>query len=142
MNPKSRYNTKIDIWSIGCIFYELVSGKLFIKNGKTELNALNSILERLGDPPEELVLEHMKNLEIDPEKFPYKKGPRKNATEGLEFIDTNALDLINKCLTYDTSRRISASEALNHPYFAKYYEGEHDLVFEGFMDDGFEKDNA
>ena len=41
------YDTKIDIWSIGCIFYELITKKILFK-GKNEVSQLSTIYEMIG----------------------------------------------------------------------------------------------
>ena len=85
-----KYNEKCDIWSCGVIMYILLSQKLpFNSENDNEEELLNKIL--LG--------------KYDLESPPFDK------------ISKNAKDLINKLLTSDPQKRISAEEALNHPWF-------------------------
>ena len=85
----NNYNEKCDIWSCGIIFYLLLSGN-FPFSGKTE----NEIIEKILNPKIEF------NLPI------------------FNNISEEAKDLIKKCLIYDKNKRISAEEALNHPFFS------------------------
>ena len=85
----NNYNEKCDIWSCGIIFYLLLSGN-FPFFGKTE----NEIIEKILNP----------KFEFD---FPI-----------FNNISEEAKDLIKKCLIYDKNKRISAEEALNHPFFS------------------------
>ena len=85
----NNYNEKCDIWSCGIIFYLLLSGN-FPFSGKTE----NEIIEKILNPKIEF------NLPI------------------FNNISEEAKDLIKKCLIYDKNKRISAEEALTHPFFS------------------------
>ena len=87
---KKKYNEKCDIWSCGVIMYILLSQRLpFNSEKENEEELLNKIL--LG--------------KFDLESPPFDK------------ISKNAKDLITKLLTSDPQKRISAEEALNHPWF-------------------------
>ena len=87
---KKKYNEKCDIWSCGVILYILLSQKLpFNSEDENEEELLNKIL--IG--------------KYDLESEPFDK------------VSKNAKDLINKLLTMDPAKRISAEDALNHPWF-------------------------
>ena len=83
-----KYNEKCDIWSCGVIMYVLLSKKPPF-GGYTEEEIISNILKGV----------------YDIEKPPFDK------------ISKNALDLIQKLLNKDINKRISAQEALNHPWF-------------------------
>ena len=85
----NNYNEKCDLWSCGIILYLLLTGK-FPFYGKTE----NEIIEKILN----------KKIEFNEEIF--------------DKISPEAKDLIQKCLIHDKNKRISASEALKHPFFA------------------------
>ena len=84
------YNEKCDIWSCGVILYILLSGRAPFTGQKD------------GD-----VLQKIKQGHYDLKRKPFDK------------ISMEAKDLIKKCLEMNKNRRISAKEALNHPWFAK-----------------------
>jgi cyclin-dependent kinase len=102
-NGSSEYSTAIDIWSIGCIFAELINGKPLF-NGNQEYDVLINIYQLLGTPSD-TPLRHVTNFK--PKKF----------EEVFTSLDENGVDILSKMLTYDPNLRISASKALEHPFF-------------------------
>ncbi|XP_048407346.1 cyclin-dependent kinase 1 [Stegostoma tigrinum] len=108
----ARYSTPVDIWSIGTIFAEMAT-KRPLFHGDSEIDQLFRIFRTLGTPnneiwPEVEALPDYKNT------FPkWKPG----SLSQVKNIDANGLDLLAKTLIYDPARRISAKEALRHPYF-------------------------
>ena len=85
---KRKYDEKCDLWSIGVIFYILLTGRPPFD----------------GNDDEEI----LKNVEIgvyDKTSYPFPS------------LSSYAKDLINKLLQYDPKKRISAEEALEHPWF-------------------------
>ena len=102
-NGSSEYTTAIDIWSIGCIFAELINGKPLF-TGNQEYDVLINIYQLLGtqnDSP----LRNAANFK--PKKF----------EEVFPSLDENGIDLLSKMLAYDPNARITASKALEHPFF-------------------------
>lgn len=53
------------------------------------------------------------------------------------FLPPSAVDLLEKMLVLDTDKRITAAEALAHPYFAQYHDPEDEPVAEPY-DQSFE----
>ncbi|GCC35365.1 hypothetical protein chiPu_0013848 [Chiloscyllium punctatum] len=108
----ARYSTPVDIWSIGTIFAEMAT-KRPLFHGDSEIDQLFRIFRTLGTPnneiwPEVEALPDYKNT------FPKWKA---GSLSQVKNIDANGLDLLAKTLIYDPARRISAKEALRHPYF-------------------------
>jgi cyclin-dependent kinase len=106
------YSTSVDIWSIGCIFAEMVRGKTLFP-GKTEGHQLDTIFSLLGTPTVAYTGSHelpeWKNDTVYPAPVSFA-----TLVPGLE---TAGLDLMQLMLSYDPARRISAAEARYHPYF-------------------------
>ena len=113
------YNYKMDIWGVGCVFFE-VSALFPLFPGKNELDQINKIHNILGTPPQRILEEfrsHASHMEIN---FPPKEGS--GIDRHIAHLCPEARDLINKMLTYNAEERITAKEALNHPYFKDFVE--------------------
>lgn len=115
------YGNKMDLWSAGCIFFEVLS--LFpLFPGSNELDQIHRIHNVLGTPSLE-VLERLKargsHMAFD---FPQKQGT--GLAKLLPNASPEAMDLLSKLLVYDENERIAAKEALRHPYFKKLREAE------------------
>lgn len=110
---EERYGPAVDIWSCGCILGELFRRKpLFL--GTTELLQLELISRTCGTPqpsnwPDVVTLPHYNSFKV-------KKVHRRKLKEEYSDLPKNALDLLDRMLTLDPSRRISSEETLMHPF--------------------------
>eukprot|EP01091_Cochliopodium_minus_P020649 TRINITY_DN9094_c0_g1_i1.p1 TRINITY_DN9094_c0_g1~~TRINITY_DN9094_c0_g1_i1.p1 ORF type:complete len:361 (-),score=100.45 TRINITY_DN9094_c0_g1_i1:19-1101(-) len=108
------YTVAVDMWSVGCIFAEFISSKpLFPGDG--EIQQVDKIFNLLGTPNSKIWpafndLPHIKNIKL-------KTQPYNNLKKVFPDITDKNFDLLNRFLTYDPSKRISASLALKHQYF-------------------------
>lgn len=111
------YGKAIDIWSVGCIFAEMLTGKAFFQ-GDSQIGQLMNIFQHLGTPTEQ-TWPGFSKLPHYSVVFPY--FPRKDWSTMIPRLKADdqkdALDLLNRLLEYSPSKRISAKEALTHPYF-------------------------
>ncbi|NXJ85506.1 CDK3 kinase, partial [Trogon melanurus] len=107
------YSTAVDIWSIGCIFAEMVTRKALFP-GDSEIDQLFRIFRTLGTPTE-ATWPGVTQLPDYKEDFP--QWARKEMKEIVPNLDRDGRDLLVQLLLYDPSRRISAKAALDHQYF-------------------------
>ncbi|KAK0410009.1 hypothetical protein QR680_004895 [Steinernema hermaphroditum] len=113
-----KYSTPIDMWSVGCIFAEFL--KLMpLFPGKSEMDEVNKIFMELGSPSEKIwpgysELPYVKQCSFT--HYPYNQLRKKF---GSNVITDTGFQLLNRFLTYNPDRRISAAEALDHPWFAE-----------------------
>ncbi|KAM6457107.1 cyclin-dependent kinase 18 isoform 1-T2 [Liasis olivaceus] len=110
----TEYSTPIDMWGVGCIHYEMVTGRPMFP-GSTVKEELNLIFRMLGTPTEESWPGITSNEEFKAYNFTqYRAQPLINHAPRL---DTEGIDLLTSLLLYEAKQRISAESALRHPYF-------------------------
>eukprot|EP00792_Barthelona_sp_PAP020_P005928 TRINITY_DN2852_c0_g1_i3.p1 TRINITY_DN2852_c0_g1~~TRINITY_DN2852_c0_g1_i3.p1 ORF type:complete len:410 (-),score=79.92 TRINITY_DN2852_c0_g1_i3:137-1366(-) len=108
------YNYKMDIWGIGCVFFEIAA--LFpLFPGSNELDQIHRIHDVLGTPPRSVLDNFKKNATHMSFDFPIKKGT--GIKKLAPHLSDDALDLLTKMLAYVPGDRISARQALKHPFF-------------------------
>lgn len=109
-----RYSTPVDIWSIGCIFAEMVT-KRPLFHGDSEIDQLFRIFRTLTTPTEE----DWPGVTSMPDYKPTFPSWKTNSlAQSVKHMDNTGLDLLQEMLIYDPAQRISAKKALNHTYFA------------------------
>ncbi|MBN3300703.1 CDK17 kinase, partial [Amia calva] len=115
----TEYSTPIDMWGVGCIFYEMVTGRPLFP-GSTVEDELHLIFRILGTPTEETWTGISTSEEFKSYNFPrYHAEPLVNHAprHASDWIDSDGLDLLSKLLQFEAKKRVTAEEALRHPYF-------------------------
>ena len=109
------YNYKMDIWGLGCVFFELLT-LVPLFPGDDEIDQVNKINCILGSPPDDLYEKFVKNsAHRDQFSFENQKGIGLN--KYLAHINPKIVDLISKMLAYDPDKRLTAKQCLNHESF-------------------------
>jgi len=131
------YDHKLDVWAVGCILAELIGRKPLFP-GKDYIHQMNLIFATLGTPSDddmksisnEKALDYIKTLKKQ-KKVPFNKV----------FPKTNqlALDLLDKMLEFNPTKRVSVEEALKHPYLARLHHPASETVCKAPFDFEFEK---
>lgn len=139
------YGMPIDMWSLGCILAELLTGFPLLP-GEDEPDQLACIIELLGMPPTRL-LDKSKRVRqfVTTKGYPRYSGVSFNADGTVEFNgglsrrgkfrgppgskglkralkgcdDPLFLDFIEKCLEWDPERRLTPSKALKHAWLRR-----------------------
>ncbi|CAG8719238.1 5046_t:CDS:2, partial [Gigaspora rosea] len=107
------YSFAVDMWSIGCIFAEIVNKKVLFK-GDSEIDELFRIFQVLGTPDESVWPNITQFRDFTPVFPKWKPQPLDKYVPTLSSL---GVDLLSKMLTYDDILRISAKRALSHPFF-------------------------
>lgn len=112
------YSDSVDIWSVGCIMAELLSGQAIFM-GDCEIDTLFRIFRRLGTPTYE-TWPSLSELPEGQSSNHWPSFPRPADVFGdlNPQLDMEGKDLLSRMLTYDPEKRISSLEALQHPWFA------------------------
>ena len=108
------YSTSVDIWSVGCIFAEIVNRRpLFAGNNEQE--QLQKIFKIRGTPSLQ-EWPGIQDLPLYPQNSEtYQAQSLQNLVPGL---DEEGLDLLDKMLKCNPIDRITAKEAMQHPYLS------------------------
>ncbi|KAI9285133.1 kinase-like domain-containing protein [Umbelopsis sp. AD052] len=130
MLSRNSYNKSIDVWSLGCIFGEMLGRKVLFK-GSDYVDQLHKIVAILGLPQDTsfwntmaspTVIEYIHNL-----RSPDGSPP---PTDPVDFrslypqCSPNGIDILTQMLHLDPAKRITVDQALRHPYLADFRDPE------------------
>ncbi|OMJ87895.1 hypothetical protein SteCoe_10307 [Stentor coeruleus] len=104
------YDEAIDMWSLGCVLYELVTGSILFK-GDTEAEVLSQVCFIRGKPPSELKARAQRNLSFNGEK---------KSTFEYKIHDKNLIDFLERCLNWDPRLRLKPEDGLLHAWLREF----------------------
>uniref|UniRef100_A0AAX7UEE4 non-specific serine/threonine protein kinase n=1 Tax=Astatotilapia calliptera TaxID=8154 RepID=A0AAX7UEE4_ASTCA len=120
------YDYSLDMWSLGCMLASMIFQKEPFFHGQDNYDQLVRIAKVLGT--DELFGYLRKyHIELDP-RFKDLLGQQSRKrweqfvqTENQHLVSPEALDLLDKLLRYDHQQRLTATEAMEHPYFCRFF---------------------
>ncbi|KAJ3074540.1 Mitogen-activated protein kinase [Podochytrium sp. JEL0797] len=119
LSPK-HYSKSLDIWSVGCILGELMLGKILFK-GSDYIDQLQKVFEVIGTPPDSAltplcssrVLRHLRS---------WPHHAKMDLKRLFPKSDPQALSLFSRLLEFSPDTRITAEQALKHPYLSAFHQ--------------------
>ncbi|VDN98307.1 unnamed protein product [Rodentolepis nana] len=139
-----KYDYAVDMWAAGCILAGSIFQRTRIFSAKEEEKQLLKIANILGGKE---LIDCIKKYEISVDKG-LQRSIRKCQGLGYQYfkkggceelITQEAIDLVKKLLVYDHKKRLTAKEALDHPYFSKIREGNLTAIGDTTKDSGVEQ---
>ena len=127
-----KYGKPIDMWSVGCILYELLVGMPLLP-GKSTKDMMKMLFSITGFPDRKEYNE-VKNeckIQIDYDSLLQDKiKKKKNILQMLSgnTHDEVAIDLLLKLLVFNPKKRLTAEQALKHPYVADFHNPEEEII--------------
>ncbi|KAK6909044.1 hypothetical protein I203_103054 [Kwoniella mangroviensis CBS 8507] len=114
------YTKSIDVWSVGCILAEMLSGKPLFP-GRDYHHQLSLILDVLGTPTfEEFSAITSKRSKEYVRTLPFRK--RRTFESLYPNASPLAIDFLSKTLTFDPRKRFTVEQCLSHPYLDAYHD--------------------
>lgn len=132
------YDSKVDMWSVGCILAEIVCGRVLLE-GFSPLEQMSLCMDCLGPLPEDVLasIESAATRQFFIENN-RPQVPEKTLAARLAGANPLVLDLCTKLLQYRPHERLSVEQALEHPYFAESHDPADEPVAGFVFDDAFE----
>eukprot|EP00403_Amphidinium_massartii_P020541 CAMPEP_0178401356 /NCGR_PEP_ID=MMETSP0689_2-20121128/16260_1 /TAXON_ID=160604 /ORGANISM="Amphidinium massartii, Strain CS-259" /LENGTH=482 /DNA_ID=CAMNT_0020022175 /DNA_START=96 /DNA_END=1544 /DNA_ORIENTATION=- len=119
------YTQDVDIWSVGCILGELVSGKPIFP-GTSTMNQLDRIMQVTGYPTQ-TDIESMKSAFAGTMLESLPKCRPRPLNEMFPRASAEALDLMRLCFQFNPSARITAKESLQHSFVVQFHNPEEEI---------------
>jgi len=123
------YTKGVDMWSVGCILGELLGGKPMFP-GTSTTNQIDRILEVTGRPSKEDIEAIQSEFAAQMlENLPDPPAPR-TMENMYPNADSDSIDMLQKLLMFNPDKRMTAEEALEHPYVAQFHAPDEEITCE------------
>jgi len=112
------YSQTVDIWSVGCIMAELLTGRPLFP-GDDQIDQITKVLTICGTPTNE-TLSKITSEEAILYIRSLPRMEKKDFQTVFPGSNPQAIDLLEKMLEVDADKRITAAQTLSHPYLEEY----------------------
>ncbi|KAK8022133.1 hypothetical protein PG993_012900 [Apiospora rasikravindrae] len=132
----STYDASVDMWSVGCIFGELLAREPLLQ-GRNEVDALSKIFELCGVPTEETWPGFRRLPNARSLRLPSSSNAPAAITGSMirakfPLLTAAGCQLLNSLLSLDPRNRPSAADMLRHEYFSQDPKPKHEAMFPTF----------
>lgn len=114
------YTKGVDMWSMGCIMAELLSGQPLFP-GESTMNQLERIIEVTGKPSK-VDMQAIKSKHTETMIANLTLRPQRTLASLFPAAPADAIDLMSQLLQFNPERRISVHGAISHPYLAQFHD--------------------
>lgn len=130
-----QYTKAIDVWSVGCIFAELIGRKVLFR-GRNYLHQIECITDVVGTPSDD----DLCNCSDAGRGYVASLGSKPRVALSRHFPEASplALDLLTRMLEFNPDKRITVQEALEHPFLATYHDPNEELECDRIFSCDFE----
>lgn len=135
------YTRAIDIWSVGCIFAELLGRKPLFP-GRDYVHQVRLILDIIGTPKTDEEIVHITSEKA--RRYVKSLPPKDPVPFSTIYPNANpaAIDLLEKMLVFNPANRITVEQCLKHPYLEQLHDEANEPVAPGFFDFSFENETS
>jgi len=110
------YSSAADMWSVGCIFAELLLRRPFLQGKQSDISQLDTIFTVFGTPTDTNWPDYQ-TLPLPSRGLTWNDCPPLNFADIFTAASRDAISLLRSMLVLDPNKRFTASQCLNHPYF-------------------------
>eukprot|EP00397_Hematodinium_sp_SG-2012_P014720 GEMP01014976.1.p1 GENE.GEMP01014976.1~~GEMP01014976.1.p1 ORF type:complete len:515 (+),score=126.80 GEMP01014976.1:238-1782(+) len=115
----TKYTNSVDMWAIGCIMGEITDAQPLFA-GESEIDQLYIIQKVLGPLTPEQMEMFLRNPRFHSLKFPDMSSPETLEKRYCRKMSKAALSFMKGVLSMEPMKRLSAADAVKHPYFETY----------------------
>lgn len=131
------YGKAVDLWAVGCVFGEFYGRKpLFV--GNDQIHQITEIVKVLGTPSEDVIMKLGSRMAWEFFSAPSKRYPRIAWKKMFPYISEEASELLSGLLNWDSRKRFTVEQALDHPFLAGVRDVHNEPVCDSPFDFGFE----
>jgi len=120
------YGTRVDIWSVGCIFAELLNRRPLLR-GQNYMEQLKYIIKLCGTPTPEDMRFGSQDAQAYIQRLPHI--PPTDLKTLFPYASSSALDLLNSMLLFNPEKRCTVEQALAHPYLSSMRRPQTELTY-------------